>query len=155
MNARQPSPGAQLSALLSRFSPKIVAQAKRCLTKLRRRLPGSLQLVYEYNHSVVVSFSQSEQGAEGIIALAIYPEWIRLYFQGGKFLPDPEGLLQGSAGVRFVTLESASDLDHKNIEALFKAVIKHFEVTFARGRKGRMIIKSLAKKPKPKKSKRA
>ena len=148
MNARQPSPSAQFSALLSRFPPEIVALVKQCLPKLRRAFPGSYELVYDYSNSLVVSFSMSERGYEGIVATAISPREVRLYFD--KSLPDPKGLLEGSgAKVRSVTLKSASDLDQGDIQALIKAAIKHSGVTFPRTRSTRMVIKSESKKKKP------
>ena len=148
MTTRQPSPSAQLSAFLSRFPPEIVALAKRCLSKLRRVFPGSCQLVYDYSNSLVVAFSMSERGYEAIVAIAIFPRWVRLYFD--KSLPDPKGLLKGSgAKVRSVTLEVASDLDHGDIQALIKAAIKHSGVTFPRTGSTRMVIKSKSKKPRP------
>lgn len=151
MNARQPSPNAQLSEFLSRFPPEIVALAKRCLLKLRRAFPGSYELVYDYSDSLVVSFSMSERGYEAIVAIAIFPRWIRLYFD--KSLPDPTGLLEGSgAKVRSVTLKAASDLDHGDIHALLKAAIKHSGVTFPRTGSTRMIIKSESKKRRPKRA---
>jgi hypothetical protein len=65
----------------------------------------------------------SERGYEAIVAVAIFPRWVRLYFD--KSLPDPKGLLEGSGTkVRSVTLKAASDLDHKDIQALIKAAIK-------------------------------
>jgi hypothetical protein len=152
MKKPEPSATSQFTVMLRRFSPEIVAFAKRCMPKIRRALPGCLQLVYEYRHCVVISFAQSQQGAEGIVALSIYPEEIRLYFQGGKFLPDPKGLLQGSAGVRYVVLESASTIDRPDIQALFKAAIKHRKAKLPRASaaaKSPLIIKSiLGKKPK-------
>ena len=154
MNDRQPSPNAQFSAFLSRFSPEIVALVKRCLPKLRRAFPGSNQIVYNYANSLVVSFSMSERGYEAIVAVAILPSGVKLYFD--KTLPDPKGLLEGSGGkVRSVALEAASDLDHGDIHALIKAAIKHSGVTFPRTRSTRMVIKSGAKKPKPRKTGRA
>ena len=145
MNARQPSPNAQFSVFLSRFSPEIVALVKRCLPKLRRAFPGSTQLVYDYNNSVVVAFGMSERGYDAIVAIAIFPRWVRLYFD--KSLPDPKGLLEGSgAKVRSVTLSAALDLDHRDIQALIKAAIKHSGVTFRRTRSTRMIIKSESKR---------
>ena len=151
MNASPPSPNAQVSAFLSRFSPEIVALARRCLLKLRRAFPGSNQLVYEYSHSLVVAFGMSEHGYEAIVAVAIFPRWVRLYFD--KSLPDPKSLLEGAGTkVRSVTLKAASDLDHKDIQALIKAAIKHSGVTFPRTRSTRMIIKSVAKKNRPKKT---
>lgn len=154
MNERQPSAKAQFSALLSRFSPEIVAFAKRCMPKLRRAIPRSNELVYEYNHSVVVGYGLSEHGHEAIAALAIYPQWIRLYFHGGKFLPDPESRLQGAAGVRYVTLEAVKDIDDPYIKALFKAAIGRSGVKVPRTGSGRMIIKSVAKKKAKKKPKK-
>jgi len=148
MSTRQPTPNAQFSAFLSRFPPEIVALAKRCLPKLRRALPGSNQLVYEYSNSLVVGFGMSERGYEAIVALAIFPRWVRLYFD--KSLPDPKGLLEGAGTkVRSVTLKSASELDRGDIHALLKAAIKHSGVTFPRTGSNPMIIKSEAKKRKP------
>lgn len=147
MNARQPSPTAQFSALLSRFSPEIVALIVRGLPKLRRAIPCSFELVYDYSNSLVVAFGMSERGYEAIVALAIFPRSVRLYFD--KSLADPKNLLEGSGGkVRSVALKAASDLDQEDIKALIKAAIKHSGATFPRTRSTRMIIKSEAKKGK-------
>src|SRR5262245_47228389 len=151
MTASQPSPAAQFSAFVSRFPPEIVALVKKCMPKLRRALPGSNQIVYDYNHSVVVSFSMSERGYEAIVAISILPREVRLYFD--KSVPDPKGLLEGSGGkVRSVTLKAASDIDHGDIHALIKAPIKHYGVTFPRPRPNPMIIQTESKKKRPKES---
>jgi hypothetical protein len=149
MTARQPGPNTQFSAFLSRFPPEIVALVKRCLPKLRRAVPCSYQLVYDYSNSLVVAFSMSERGYEAIVAIAIFPRWVRLYFD--KSLPDPKGLLEGSGTkVRSVTIKAASDLDHADIQALFKAAIKRSGVTFPKPRSSPMVIKSVSKKQRPK-----
>lgn len=149
MPVREPSPSAQFSTLLSRFSPEIVALVKRSLPKLRRAFPGTTQLVYDYSNSLVVAFGMSERGYEAIVALAIFPRWVRLYLD--KDLPDPKGLLEGSGSkVRSVTLKTASDLDHGDIKALIKAAIKHSGVTVPRTRATRMVIKAKSKKRKSK-----
>ena len=151
MSARQPTPSAQFAALLSRFPPEIVALVKRCLPKLRRAIPCSHELVYDYSNSLVVAFSMSERGYEAIVAIAIFPRWVRLYFD--RSLPDPKGLLEGSGGkVRSVALKAASDLDHGDIQALIKAAIKHSGVTFPRTRSTRMVIKSESKKRRPRRA---
>ena len=151
MNARQPSPSAQLSAFLSRFPSEIAALVKRCLPKLRRAFPGAYQLVYDYSNSLVVAFGMSDRGYEAIVALSISPRSVRLYFD--KSLPDPNSLLEGSGGkVRSVTLRAASDLDHGDIHALIKAAIRHSGVTFPRKRSARMIIKSESKKRRPRRT---
>lgn len=153
---RTPSPSAQLSALLSRFPPGIVTLAKSSLTKLRRAFPGTLQLVYDYPNSVVLSFGMTERGAEAIAAIAIYPAEVRLYFNDGKLLPDPKGLLKGSATrVRFVTLEAASDIDQPDIKAFIKAAIKQSGVKLSARGVSRIVIKSASKKRAKKASRRS
>ena len=148
MTASQPN--AQFSALLSRFAPEIVALAKRCLLRLRRAFPGANQLVYDYSNSLVVSFGMSERGYEAIAAVAIFPRWVRLYFD--KAVPDPKGLLEGSGGkVRSVTLKAAADLDNEDVQALIEAAVKHSGVAFPRTRSTRMVIKTASKKQKPEK----
>ena len=119
--------------------------AKSCLLKLRRAFPGTYELVYDYSNSVVVAFGMSEQGYEAIVAIAIFPRWIRLYFD--KSLPDPKGLLEGAGTkVRSVTIEAASDLDHGDIKALITAAKKHSGVKFPRTGSTRMVLKSKSKK---------
>jgi hypothetical protein len=118
-----------------------VALAKRCLPRLRRAFPGSYQLVYDYPSSLLVAFSMSQRGYEALATMAIFPRWVRLYFD--QSVPDPKGLLRGSGTkVRSVTLKAASDLDHGDIHALIKAAIKHSGVTFPRTRTHRMVIKN-------------
>lgn len=142
---------AQFSALLSRFPPEIVAMVKRCLPKLRRAIPCSHELVYDYSNSLVVAFGMSERGYEAIVSIAVSPRGVRLYFD--KSLPDPKGLLEGSGSkVRSVALESASDLDHGDIQALLNAAVKRSGATFPRTRSTRIVIKSDSKKPKPKRA---
>jgi len=93
----------------------------------------------------------SARGYEAIVAIAIFPRWVRLYFD--KSLPDPKGLLEGSgAKVRSVTLRAASDLDQGDIHALIKVAIKHSGVTFPRTGSTRMVIKSESKKRSPRKT---
>jgi hypothetical protein len=145
---------AQLSALLSRFPPGIIALAKRCLPKLRRAFPGCFELVYDYPNSVVVSFGKSERGIEAVVSISILPRGLRLYID--KSVPDPKGLLEGTASkVRFLTLESASQLDRGDVKDLIDAAIEHAGATFPRTGPTRVVIKSESRKRRPSKTGRA
>ena len=151
MTAREPSPSSQLTAFLSRFPPEIVALAKRCLPKLRRAFPGAYELVYDYSNSVVVAFGVSDRGYEALVAIAISPRDVKLYFD--KSLPDPKGLLEGAGSkVRSVAVKAASELDRGDIHALIQAAIQRSGVKFPRTGSTRMVIKSGAKKPKARKA---
>jgi hypothetical protein len=144
-----PNPSAEFAALLSRFPPAMVALANKILPKLRRAFPGSYELVYDYGKSIVVSYSMTERGYEAIVAVAIFADSFKLYFD--KSLPDPKGLLSGAgAKVRSVALESASDFANPDIQALLAAAIERSGVDFPRSGATRMVFKSEAKKRKSK-----
>ena len=145
------SPNEQFSAFLSRFPPEIVALVERLLPELRRVIPCPYELVYDYAKSLVVGFGMSERGYEAIVALSIDPRGVRLYFD--KSLPDPKGLLEGSGSkVRSVTIKTASDLDHEDIQALIEAAVERGGVTVPSTGSPRMIIKSEAKKQSPRRT---
>ena len=129
--------------------------ATQCLTRLRRAFPGTYELVYDYAKSVVVAFGASERGHEAIVALAVFPDSVRLYFD--KSLPDPGRLLEGSGSkVRAVTLEDASDMDGADIKSLIEAAIEHAGVSLPRTHlPTRMVIKSASKKHAARKTARA
>jgi hypothetical protein len=151
---RQPSPSVLLNTLLSRFPAEIITLAKGCLSKLRRAFPGTQQLVYDYTSSLVVSFGMSDRGYEAIVALAVFPRWVRLYFD--KSLPDPKGLLAGAGSkVRSVTVKAAAELDHGDIKELITAAIRHSGVSLDPNGEIRIVIKSGAKQAKAKKTKQA
>jgi hypothetical protein len=145
MAARQPTPTAQLAAFMSRFSPEIIALAKRCLSRLRRSFPGSYELVYDYPGSLLVAFGTSERGYEAIVSVAVFQREVRLYFR--KSVPDPKRILKGSGSkVRSVTLKSASDLNHGDVRGLIEAAIKESAFRGSVRRPTCLVIKSRAKK---------
>lgn len=151
MTDRPPSPDAQFAAFLSRFPPEIVALVKRCLPKLRRALPGATRLVYDYRDSLVVSFSPSDRGYEGVVSIAVDARRVRLYLP--KDTPDPAGRLEGSGSkVRSVVVEAASDLDRGELHALILAAIRHSGVTFPRARSSRVLIRSETRKKAPRRA---
>jgi len=86
-----------------------MAAMRRLLCK---RLPTAHEVVYEYHNlgAVVISYSPSEQGYEGILGIRADGNVVKLYFTRGKELLDPEKLLQGSAQARWILVESASTL---------------------------------------------
>ncbi len=71
---------AQTRTLIARFAPR---QARR-VAALRRRLhsplPTAHELVYEYRSWFVISYSPSERGYEGVLAIRGDAEGVKLYF---------------------------------------------------------------------------
>ena len=66
---------------------------------------------------------------------------VRLYFNQGKGLPDPEKLLQGSAGVRWIPVESASTLTRPAVVHLFDEALARSRVPFAATGRGPLVVR--------------
>jgi hypothetical protein len=143
------SPSAQLSGFLARYTPEVAAVAKAALAKLRRRLPGAIQLVYDNYNALVVVFGPSERTSEAILSIALYPRWVTLFFARGAALPDPDKLLKGSGTtIRHVVLANARDLDTPAVRALIDHAVERSKPLDPKGR-GRLVIRSVSAKQRP------
>ena len=145
------SPTAQWRSFLAKYQPRTAAEARRALTKMRALVPGATELVYDNYNALVVGFGPSERASEAVVSLAVFPKWVTLCFlQNGPRIPDPENLLNGSGNVvRHVRLASAEDLDKPAIKRLIREVLRMAEVPIKRSAKGRMVIKSISAKQRP------
>src|SRR5688572_25204812 len=81
---------AELRTLIARFTPQQARLISALRRSLRKRLPTAQEVVYEYRDCFAISFSPSEHGYEGVLCLRGSKEGVRLYFNRGKDLPDPE-----------------------------------------------------------------
>jgi hypothetical protein len=114
---------AYLSCALAKFPPEVCALAKAALDKLRARLPGATELVYN-NYALTIAFSPTERPSHAVVGITLYPRWINLGLMEGAALDDPTGVLLGSGSqYRHVRLASASDLDTPAIAALIKEAV--------------------------------
>ena len=90
------TPDAQLRGFIARFSPPIAKRARAVLAKIRARLPGAMEFVYDNYYALVVGFGPTGRPSEAPFSIVIYPRWVTLCFLDGADLPDPGGLLRGS-----------------------------------------------------------
>lgn len=139
----------ELRALIAKFAPrhqKLVVATRR---SLRKRLPTAIEVVYEYRAWFVISYSPSERGYEGVLAIRADANGVKFYFNRGKELPDPERLLKGSGGqVRSINLDSSSTLARPAVARLIDEAIARNRVPFARTGRGSIIIRSTSAKSK-------
>lgn len=112
-------------------------------------------MVYEYRDCFVVSYSPSGKGYEGVLGVRGSAEGVRLYFNQGKPLPDPEKLLQGTGGqVRWIPLGSASALARPAVVRLIAEALAGNRVPFALTGRGPLVLQSIkAQPPRPKRAK--
>ncbi len=141
------SPAIQLAAFTARFTPKIAAHLNALRTKLRRRLPHAHEVVYNYNHALVINYGPSDRPYEAVCSLAAQATGVSLYLS--TKLPDPRKLLSGSGKqVRSLALPDTATLDQPDVEALIAAAIKQAPVPFDPALRPGLIIKSnSAKQP--------
>lgn len=144
------TPGLRLDGFIDRYSPGIRAPARAVLAKMRRRLPGAVQLVYDNYNALVVGFGPSERASEAIFSVVLYPRWVALAFLHGAKIPDPQRLLRGSGvRVRGLRLEDAAMLDRPAVKALIAGALACSPVPMPRGGRGQLVIKSISRKQRP------
>jgi hypothetical protein len=137
---------AEVRRLIAKFAPahqRLVSAMRR---RLRKRLPTAHEVVYEYRDCFVISYSPSERGYEGVLALRGSADGVKLYFTQGKGLPDPEKLLRGSANARWIHLEGASTVARPAVARLMDEAIARHRTPFARTGRGPVVIRSAAAK---------
>ena len=145
------TPAIQLRSFLAKYDPKIAAEAKRALTKIRTLVPGATELVYDNYNALVVGFGPSERASDAVLSLAVFPRWVTLCFiQNGPDIPDPDRKLRGSGNVvRSLRLASADDLDKPTVKRLIREALKLADVPIQKSATRRMVIKSVSKKQRP------
>ena len=89
-----------MRALIARLAPQHALLISAMRRSLRRHLPAAHEVVYAYRDWFVISFSPSERGYEGVLAIRGSARGVKLFFNRGKELQDPENLLQGSGSVQ-------------------------------------------------------
>ncbi|MCB9858772.1 MAG: hypothetical protein H6818_24090 [Phycisphaerales bacterium] len=140
--AARRSAEAQVRTIIDKFAAdhlRLISAARR---HLRKRLPTAHEVVYEYRDFLVVSFSPNERGYEGVIGIRADAEGVKLYFNQGKELPDPEKLLQGSGKqTRWISLEGASTLARPYVARLIDEAIARNQVPFAPAGRGSIVIR--------------
>ena len=141
------TPSAQVSRFMARYDADIIGVAIDARARLRRRMPGAHELVYDNYNALVIGFGPTERASDAVLSLALYPRWVTLFFLFGATLPDPLGLLKGSGKqVRSIRLATASTVDTPGVRALIDAALAEADPPMPLRSRGRVIIKSVSAK---------
>ena len=141
----------QLASYFAKYEPAMAKLGKALRAKLQARLPGLFEIVYVYENqnSLVISYSPTEHGYDGVCGMTLYPQTVHLFFGQGAHLSksDPKQLLQGHGKtVRHVVLNAVADFDRAEIEVLLAAAMKLTKLRLDTSAKGSVIIKAEAQK---------
>jgi hypothetical protein len=146
---------AQLDSFLSKYDPEISAFARHALAKMRKLIPGAVEMVYDKYNWLVIGFSPTERPSEAIFSLVLPPGRVTLCFLQGAGLPDPAKRLQGSGNVvRNIRLYNAGQpdghvLDDPEVLALINVALNRAKVPMPAGARRKMIIRAVSAKQKP------
>jgi hypothetical protein len=144
------TPQRQLDDFLGKYEPAIRKKTMEALRKMRARLPGAVQLVYDNYNALAIGFGPTERASDAIFSIAVYPRWVTLFFLDGAELPDPQRVLQGSGKVvRHVVLTSTDILDTAPIRTLMREALRRSGQTLTRRAEGKIVIKSVSAKQRP------
>jgi hypothetical protein len=140
----------QLDGFLDKFEPAVAKDARGALAKLRKLVPGALELVYDNYNALAIGFGPTEKASDIAMSIAVYPRWVSIFFMNGPQLPDPEGLLRGGGTrVRHIQLASPATLDAAPVRALIKACLASIRIAIDPRAKSRIVIKSISGKQRP------
>ena len=140
----------QLRAFIEKFGADDQRLIRAVRSALRRRLPTANELVWDNYNFLVIGYSPTERPTDSIFSIAARANGVGICFIQGAQLPDPKGLLLGSGRqTRFIRVESASQLSHPDIEDLIDAAISRATKPLAARGRGKLVIRSIASKQRP------
>jgi hypothetical protein len=140
----------QLDSLIARFTPEVASLAHSILAKMRERYPTALELVYDNYNALAIGFGATERPSQAIFSVAIYPQWVSLFFLQARDLPDPDKLLQGEGKVaRHIRLLSPDRFDELSVKKLTQEATTRAAIPFAQKGAPRIVIKSISAKQRP------
>src|ERR1700722_8241654 len=140
----------QLTGFINKFEPKNAALIRSVRTALRKRLPTANELVYDNYNFFVIGYCSTERPSDCIVSIAASANGIGLSFYYGAKLPDPHKLLLGSGSQnRFIRIESAATLARPEVEELIAAAVAQAERPLPASGRGKLVIRSISKKQKP------
>ena len=141
---------ARLAEFIAKFSPEHQRMIRAVRKRLRERFTGAYELAYDNYNFFVIGYSPSERPSDAIVSMACGSNGVGLCFIHGAKLPDPTGILEGSGKqTRFIHLDSPELLGQADVEALIAEAIARSKAPLSATQPGRLIIKSVSAKQRP------
>jgi hypothetical protein len=140
----------QLAAFIKKFDSKNAALIRSVRKVLRKRLPTAHELVYDNYNFFVIGYCSTERPSDCIVSLGAGANGVGLSFYYGATLPDPRKLLLGSGSQnRFIRIESLATLTCPEVDELIAAAIAQAKRPLPESGRGKLIIRSISRKQRP------
>jgi len=151
--AEQPSDDdaeARLQDFIGKFGSEHQTLICAVRRKLRKRFPTAIEMAYDNYNFFVIGYSPTDRPSDALVSIAAGANGVGLCFIHGARLPDPQKILLGSGKqTRFIRLPSAAVLDRPEVEGLLAAAVADAETPFASGAPGKLVIRSVSAKQRP------
>jgi hypothetical protein len=145
----------QLDSFLAKYDLEVAAFARRALAKMRKLVPGAIEMVYDNYNWLVIGFSPTERPSDAIFSLVLPAGRVSLCFLQGAALPDPAKRLEGSGNVvRNIKLfhagrPDAKVLDDPEVLSLINVALNRAKVPMRASARRKPIIRSISAKQRP------
>jgi hypothetical protein len=150
MRCMPETPEQQLKGFIAKFDPAMGMQIRECRSAMRKRFPTANELVYDNYNFFVIGYCTTERPSDCVVSLATNSKGIGLSFYHGATLPDPHRILQGSGNQnRFVRLDGVATLSRSEVQELLDAAEAQADPPFVKTGKGKLIIRSISEKQRP------
>ena len=144
------SADAQLRGFIDKFDGNHQRTIRAARKALRKRFPSANELVYDNYNFFVIAFGPTERPSDCFVSIAAAANGVGLCFLHGASLPDPKKILSGSGKqTRFIRVPSAKILEQPAVQTLLSAAAERARVPLARSRRGKLIIRSVSAKQRP------
>jgi hypothetical protein len=151
-----PAAAVQLAGFIAKYDPEIAALAERVLARMRARLPGAVELVYDNYNALAIGFGPSERASQAIFSVVLYPRWVSLFFLQARGLNDPQKLLRGHGSTaRHIVLKDADTLDEPAVQKLMKDALEKAATPLNATAPGGLVIKSISAAQRPRRPSKA
>ena len=148
--AASPDAEKRLKTFIDKFEPKHQSLIREVRKALRKLLPTAHELVYDNYNFFVIGYAPTERPTDSILSIAAAANGVGLCFIHGASLPDPHKMLLGSGKqTRFIRIESAKVLASREVEALIAAATAQSKTPLPGTGKGKLIIRSVSAKQRP------
>ena len=150
-----PSAAAQLKNFLAKYTPTMHAEMKSAHARMRKLVPGAVELVYDNWNGLVIGFGPTPRPSEAVLSLLAMPDHVTLCFLKGTRLPDPAKLLGGGGTtVRHYRLAGVEDLDTRPIRKLVSLAVAQADPPFDTTARNTLVIRSVSAKQRPRRPSR-
>src|SRR3954452_1251041 len=147
------TPAQQIASFIAKFDGPRARLIRSARTALRKRLPTSIEQVYDNYNFLAIGYCTTERTSDCIVALACAANGVSLSFYNGAALADPHKILLGSGKQnRFIRLESAKTLSEPAVASLIRAAVAQAKTPLPKTSRGYTLIKSISAKQRPRRN---